>query len=69
MFISPEDSSAPVFTTLGDSIKFIVDANLVTELALRSAISDLINFINSVVADSTDFQETLDNFATAVGVA
>ena len=66
IFTTTEDSSAPVFTSLLESINFIVTADLATETALETAYDNLKNFINSVVADSTDFQETLDNFATAV---
>jgi hypothetical protein len=69
IFVDTEDSSAPVFTTLLESINFIVTANLATETALETAYTNLINFINSVVADSTDFQTTLDNLATAVATA
>ena len=69
IFTTTEDSSAPVFTSLLESINFIVTANLATETALETAYDNLKNFINSVVADSTDFQETLDNFATAVATA
>ncbi len=69
IFVTTEDSSAPVFTSLLGSIKFIVDANLAQETALETAYDNLRNFINGVVADSTDFQETLDNFATAVATA
>jgi len=52
-----------------ESINFIVTADLATETALETAYDNLKNFINSVVADSTDFQTTLDNFATAVATA
>ena len=69
IFVDTEDSSAPVFTSLLESINFIVTANLATETALETAYTNLINFINSVVADSTDFQTTLDNLATAVATA
>jgi hypothetical protein len=69
IFTTTEDSSAPVFTALLESIKFIVTADLATETALETAYDNLKNFINGVVADSTDFQETLDNFATAVATA
>tara|TARA_X000000950_G_scaffold287515_1_gene400101 strand:- start:1554 stop:2795 length:1242 start_codon:yes stop_codon:yes gene_type:complete len=69
MFLTTEDSSAPVFTSLLESINFIVTADLAVETALETAYDNLKNFINSVVADSTDFQETLDNFATAVATA
>ena len=69
IFVTAEDSSAPVFTSLLESINFIVTADLATETALETAYDNLKNFINSVVADSTDFQTTLDNFATAVATA
>ena len=69
IFSTTEDSSAPVFTSLLESINFIARANLATETALETAYDNLKNFINSVVADSTDFQQTLDNFATAVATA
>ena len=69
IFSTTEDSSAPVFTSLSESINFIARANLATETALETAYDNLKNFINSVVADSTDFQQTLDNFATAVATA
>jgi hypothetical protein len=69
MFIKTEDSTEPVFTTLKESIQFIVDAELATETALETAYDDLKNFINSVRDDSTDFQQTLDGFATAVATA
>jgi len=69
IFTTTEDSTAPVFTSLLESINFIVTANLATETALETTYDNLKNFINSVVADSTDFQETLDNFATAVATA
>src|SRR5210317_2492983 len=69
IFTTTEDSSAPVFTSLLESINFIVAADLATETALETAYDNLKNFINGVVADSTDFQETLDNFATAVATA
>ena len=69
MFTRTKDSSAPVFTSLLESINFIVTANLATETALETAYDNLRNFINGVVADSTDFQQTLDGFATAVATA
>jgi|TARA_R110002073_G_scaffold4535_2_gene29513 hypothetical protein len=69
IFVDTEDSSAPVFTTLLESIKFIVTANLATETALETAYTNLINFINDMVADSTDFQTTLDSLAAAVATA
>ena len=69
IFTTAEDSSAPVFTSLLESINFIVTADLATETALETAYDDLKNFINSVRDDSTDFQQTLDTFATAVATA
>ena len=69
IFLETEDSTRPVFTTLKESITFISNANLATETALETAYDDLKAFINSVVADSTDFQQTLDTFATAVATA
>ena len=69
VFVTTEDSTAPVFTSLLESINFIVTANLATETALETAYDNLSNFINGVVGDSTDFQQTLDTFATAVATA
>ena len=69
IFTTTDNSSAPVFTSLLESINFIVTANLATETALETAYDDLKNFIDGVVADSTDFQQTLDTFATAVATA
>ena len=69
MFTASEDSSLPVFTSLKESIVFIKNANLATETTLETAYDNLKNFINSVVADSTDFQQTLNTFATAVADA
>ena len=69
IFLTTDDSSAPVFTSLLESINFIVTADLATETALETAYDNLKGFINSVVGDSTDFQQTLDTFATAVATA
>ena len=69
IFLETEDSTRPVFTTLKEAITFINTANLTTETALQTAYDNLKSFINSVVADSTDFQQTLDTFATAVATA
>ncbi len=68
-FLETEDSSAPVFTSLKESLDFITAANLSEETALETAYDNLRNFINSVVADSTDFQQTLNTFASAVATA
>jgi hypothetical protein len=69
IFTATEDSSAPVFIALSESINFIVTADLATETALETAYDNLKGFINSVTDDSTDFQQTLDTFATAVATA
>jgi hypothetical protein len=69
IFLTTDDSSAPVFTSLLESINFIVTADLATETALETAYDNLKGFINDVVGDSTDFQQTLDTFATAVATA
>jgi len=69
IFVDTEDSSRPVFTVLGEAIQAIVDADLATETALETAYTNLINFINDMVADSTDFQTTLDSLAAAVATA
>jgi len=68
-FTSTDDSSRPIFTTLKESIIFINAAALSADTDLQTAIDNLKSFINSVVADSTDFQQTLDTFATAVASA
>jgi len=69
VFLETTDSTAPVFTSLKESITFITNANLATDTALQTAIDDLRTFINGVTGDSTDFQQTLDTFATAVATA
>ena len=69
IFVDTEDSTRPVFTVLKEAIQAIVDANLATETALETAYTNLINFINGLEADSTDFQQSLDTFATAVATA
>ena len=68
-FITTDDSSRPVFTTLRESISFITNAALATDTAYQTAMDNLKAFINGVVADSTDFQQTLDTFASAVATA
>ena len=69
IFLETEDSSAPVFTSLAQAITFITNSNLATESVLESAYDDLKAFIQSTRDDSTDFQQTLDTFATAVATA
>lgn len=63
------DSTRPTLTSLENAISFIVDADLPTETALETAYDNLRNFIIGIRDDSTDFQQTLDTFATAVATA
>jgi len=69
IFLETEDSSEPVFTTYKSAITFINNASLGTETALGTAYDNLTAFLASVVADSTDFQQTLNTFGTAVATA
>lgn len=68
-FTSTDDSSRPVFTTLKESIIFINNAGLATDTAYQTAMDNLRAFINSTRDDSTDFQQTLNTFASAVATA
>jgi len=68
-FQTTQDSTRPVFERMRSAIQFISNANLATETALETAYDNLKNFIDSVRDDSTDFQQTLDTFATAVATA
>ena len=66
-FLETEDSSAPVFTSLKETITTLNGINInAIGTDLPGTLTDLKNFIDSVVADSTDFQQTLDNFANEV---
>jgi len=69
IFSETDDSTQPVFTTQREAITFINNANLATETALETAYDDLKAFLEGVRDDSTDFQQTLDTFATAVATA
>jgi hypothetical protein len=69
ILLTTEDSTQPAFTMLKEAIAFINNANLPTETALETAYDDLKAFIQSTRDDSTDFQQTLDTFATAVATA
>jgi len=67
IFLTTEDSTAPVFTRLKEIMQ-LIDTNARTTVALQTATAavrfsntQLVTFLNSVVADSTDFQTTLDN--------
>ena len=68
-FLETEDSSLPVFTSLLQSITFINDKAIATDTAYQTALTNMTNIVDGVVADSTDFQQTLDTFATAVATA
>ena len=68
-FLETEDSSDPVFTSLAESIRFINDKAIATDTLYQTALTNMTNFVDSVVADSTDFQQTLNTFATAVATA
>jgi hypothetical protein len=69
IFLETDDSSEPVFTSYKNAIIFINNASLATETALETAYDNLIAFLNSVVSDSTDFQQTLNTFGTAIATA
>tara|TARA_B100001113_G_scaffold351132_1_gene349602 strand:+ start:2513 stop:3796 length:1284 start_codon:yes stop_codon:yes gene_type:complete len=62
-----EDSSAPVFTRLKRIMQLIdTNARVTTALATATAAvrfsnTELITFLTTIVADSTDFQQSLDN--------
>ena len=72
-FLETEDSSAPVFTRL-KQIMELIDTNSRRTSSLNLAITNaatanlnLRTFINGLVADSTDFQTSLDNKVNSVG--
>ena len=72
VFLETTDSSAPVFTRLKEIMQ-LIDTNSRTTSALNLAVTNaatanlnLRTFINGVVADSTDFQTTLDNRVNSV---
>ena len=58
-----------VFTSMKEAITFINAGDLAQDTAYQTALTDLKNFIASVVGDSTDFQQTLNTFASAVASA
>ena len=72
VFLETTDSSAPVFTRLKELMQ-LIDTNSRTTSALNLAVTNaatanlnLRTFINGVVADSTDFQTSLDNSVNSV---
>ena len=62
-------SIRPNMNTIRDNLTSINNASMATDTAYRTAITNLINFIDSVKDDSTDFQQTLNTFASAVSTA
>ena len=68
-FLKTEDSSKPVFESLIEHLQTLNRHNvnaIKDDGDMEVALDNLKNFIDSVVADSTDFQQTLDTFATQV---
>ena len=69
-FLETEDSSKPVFTSLKDTLSFLeagakTNSSLATAAAaVRYSNTQLITFLASVVADSTDFQQTLNTYGS-----
>ena len=65
-FLETEDSSKPVFTSLKDTLSFLdagarTNSSLATATAaVRYSNTQLITFLAGIVADSTDFQTSLD---------
>jgi hypothetical protein len=57
------------FKTLLHSITFINNASLSQDTDYQTAIDNLKNFVANTRDDSTDFQQTLDTFASAVASA
>ena len=55
--------------SIKDGLTYINNASLATDTAYRSSMTNLVNFLNSVKDDSTDFQQTLNTFASAVTTA
>ena len=71
-FLETEDSAAPVFTRLKEIMQ-LIDTNSRNTSALNLAITNaatanlnLRTFLAGIVADSTDFQTTLDNRVNSV---
>jgi len=69
-FLETEDSSKPVFTSLKDTLSYLeagarTNSSLATaSAAVRYSNTQLITFLASVVADSTDFQQTLNTYGS-----
>ena len=70
--LETEDSSKPVFESLIEHLQTLNRHNvnaIKDDGDIEVALDNLKNFIDSVVADSTDFQQTLNSYATAVDLA
>ena len=69
-FLETEDSSKPVFTSVKDTLSYLdamarTTSSLATATAaVRYSNTQLITFLASVVADSTDFQQTLNTYGS-----
>jgi hypothetical protein len=68
-FLNTEDSSKPVFTSLKETIEYLTGQSIATDTAYQTALTNMTNFVDGVVGDSTDFQQTLNTFASAVATA
>ena len=68
-FGETDDSSDPLFTRLQNNLNFINSAGLTAGTAYQTALTNLINFLNTIDSDSTDHQQTLDQFATNIAGA
>ena len=71
IFSETEDSSKPVFESLIEHLQTLNRHNvnaIKDDGDLEVALDNLKNFIDSVVADSTDFQQTLNTYATQVNL-
>ena len=72
MFSETEDSSKPVFESIAENLQALNRHNsnaLEEDGDLEDDIDDLLAFLNSIVADSTDFQQTLNTYATQVNLS
>tara|TARA_Y100000310_G_C20659428_1_gene803848 strand:+ start:815 stop:2086 length:1272 start_codon:yes stop_codon:yes gene_type:complete len=64
-----EDSSKPVLESITEQLQALNRQNLLAiaeDGEMEDDLDDLINFLSSVVGDSTDFQQTLDKFVLQV---
>ena len=68
-FVLSDDSTPPLFTSLKETIEYLTGQSIATDTAYQTALTNMTNFVDGVVADSTDFQQTLNTFASAVATA